>query len=92
MRLDARSGLRSTGATRHIDLSSSYRQSWVLTMVIARLAYVTKLPGPTEQTSGLAWDRPVICAAQSDKWRHMGHGVARAPTAPDAGPDHDTTC
>jgi len=73
MRLEARGGLRSTEATRHIDLSSSYRQSGVLTMVIARLAYVTKLPGPTEPTAGPACERSVICAAQRDKWRYMGH-------------------
>jgi len=69
MRLDARGGLRSTGATRHIDLSSSYRQFGVLTMVISRSAYATKQPRLTEPTAGPTCERPVIRAAQSDKWR-----------------------
>jgi len=52
MRLGARGGLRSTGATRHIDLSSSYRQFGVLTMIFARSAYATKQPALTEPTAG----------------------------------------
>jgi len=68
MRLGARGGLRSTGATRHIDLSSSYRQFGVLTMIFARSAYATKQPALTEPTAGQACERPVICAAQRDIW------------------------